>query len=154
MVKSKKTKKKYRRLSDPSATFAKRTILVVIIILAVAIIATLITSLFYDNKKAVKEKIVEITKDYYENYFYEQMVNSEQFKKEGIFEETMEKYHNGGLNTLSLRDLLVYDNKKNSKYEEFLTKYCDKDNTVVRIFPDPPYNRTTYHAEFIYSCNF
>ena len=66
----------------------------------------------------------------------------------------MEKYHIGALNTLSLRDLLSYDDKKNGEYVDYLTKYCDKDATTVRIFPDPPYERTTYHAEFTYSCNF
>ena len=154
MVKPKKTKKKYRRLSDPSATFAKRTVFVVIIILAIAVITALTSTLFYDNEKAVKNKIVEITKDYYENYFYEQLKDSEQYKDANKFEEIMEKYHIGALNTLSLRDLLSYDDKKNGEYEDYLTKYCDKDATTVRIFPDPPYERTTYHAEFTYSCNF
>ncbi len=152
MVNSKKRKPKHRK--NPSATIAKRTILIVILILSIAVIVALISTYFYDNKKIVKSKIVEITRDYYENYFYEQLVGSEQFKQRDNFEEAMEKYHVGGLNPLSLRDLLIYDNKKNSEFEEFLTKYCDKDTTTVRIFPDPPYDRTSYHAEFTYSCNF
>ena len=154
MAKSKKRKKKYRRLSDPSATFAKRTILVVIIILAIAVITTLISALFYDNKKIIKKEIIEMTKDYYEKYFYEQLVNSEQHNQPDTFKETMDKYHTGALNTLTLRDLLTYDDGKFNKYEKHLSEYCDIDTTTVRIFPYEPYSRTTYHAEFTYSCNF
>ena len=151
---SNKSKKKYRRLSDPSATFAKRTIFVVIIILTIAIVTALTTSLFYDNEKNVKGKITQLIKGYYEDYFYEQLVNSDQYKNRDAFEEIMEKYHVGALSTISLRDLLLYDNKKNIEYEPYLSKYCDKDTTTIRIFPDPPYERNTYHAEITYSCNF
>ena len=137
-----------------SASLAKKTILLVILIISVAIITTLVSTLFFDNEKNVKAKISQLTNDYYENYFYEQLVNSDKLKQLDNFEETMEKYHNGGLSILSLRDLLLYDNKKNIQYEEYLTKFCDKQATKIRIFPDPPYGRTDYHADITYSCNF
>ena len=153
MSKTKKRKKKSQR-SNPSATVAKKTIIIIIIVLMVAVIIALVSTFFYDNKKVVKSRMIEITRDYYENFFYEQLKNSEQYKQQEAFEEVMKNYHDSGLTVLSLRDLLLYDNNKYGKYEAYLTKYCDKDTTTVRIFPDPPYDRTSYHAEFTYSCNF
>ena len=152
MAKSKT--KRNKNLTNSSSSLAKRTIITIILIITIAISATLISGLFIDNEKNVKDKISHLVSDYYENYFYEQLINSEQYNNRDNFEKIMEKYHVGALNTLSLRDLLLYDNKKNIEYESYLTNYCDKDTTTIRIFPDPPYERNTYHAEITYSCNF
>ena len=66
----------------------------------------------------------------------------------------MEKYEKHGFSAVSLRQLLLYDNHKNEKYDGELTKYCDKDRTVIKFYPESPYEKTNYRVDYTYSCEF
>lgn len=161
MVKSNNRKKyssaihnsnRYRaNLSSPAI---KKTILLVIMIASLVVAFSIIYTIFFNTEKVIKSKISALATDYYENYFYENLINSDKFKQIKNLDTEMEKYHTDGLAPVSLSNLLLYDNQKNDEYRDYLTTYCDENATTIKFYMDPPYERTSYHYDINYSCNF
>lgn len=149
--KSKSYHRSYPRVATKPATAARKTILVVIIIAMLVVIIGAFTLLFANDESRVKSKITSMSSEYYENYFYTNLISSPKFKD---LNTTMEKYREHGFSPISLNELLLYNNQKNAKYSDFLTKYCDSNHTFIKFYPDPPYDQKSYHAEYSYACNF
>ena len=147
---------KYRpkRSSACSASFAKKTILIVILIVSFVVIGGIICASFLNNEDLVKSKISSLANDYYENYFYNKLLASEKFQQIKDLDAAMEKYHTNGLSPITLNELFLYDNQKNASSRSYLTKYCDENSTFIKFYMDPPYERKSYHAEITYACNF
>ena len=150
----KRATRRRSQFAGASASGAKKTVLISIFVMMLVVVIGSLVMYFFTPERQVKTKIEQMTADYFENYFYENMINSSRFQEIEDIDAEMEKFHVEGLQTMSLRDLLYYDNKKNYKDYEFLTRYCDMNNTVMRIYMDPPYERTSYHVDYMYSCNF
>ena len=161
MVKS-KNRKKYsssihnsnRYLLSVSNPKVKKTILLVILIASLVVAFGVIYAIFFNTEKVVKSKISALATDYYENYFYENLINSDKFKQLKDLDTEMEKYHTSGLAPVTLSNLLLYDNQKNATYRNYLTAYCDENATQIKFYMDPPYGRQNYHYDINYSCNF
>ena len=135
-----------------SATSARNITLVIIIIAALAVCTTFIASILLKPERLVPPKIEALATNYYENIFYEKMVTSDQFS--GDATATLEKHHERGLAIITLRQLLLQDPPITDDEANYLRQYCDENKTTVHFYPDPPYTRTAYHAEFNYACNF
>ena len=141
------------RISEPSLSrsrsydayhFSKNSILTVIVFATLMVIGFSIFNLIATPEFLVKRKIESIAKDYYENYFYDSVPEH----------EALDLYKDTGLARVSLRQLLLYSDKKHATSLEFFEKYCDLEKTYIKIFPEGPYERENYHVDYAYSCNF
>lgn len=149
--KSKHTQlKNHQKLSSPVPII----ILIVIILASIAVIIAFLFSAFTDTKSSVEAKIASLTKDYYENYLYEGIVDSESISDQQVFEKTMQKYAENGFGIIRLRQVLHYSAEKSSSESDYVASYCDENKTYIKIYPEPPYKRDSYRAEYHYSCNF
>ena len=137
--------------SAKSAETARKTIFSVIIIAIFVVVISAIVLLFANDETRVKSNISKLASDYYENYFYVNLTSSPKFKD---LDSTMSKYQEHGFAPISLNELLLYGNQKNEDYSDFLTKYCDRNQTYIKFYPDSPYTKESYHTEYSYSCNF
>lgn len=158
MAKTRKNRKKSIHTAkthhnDPGS-LAKKTILIVIALVFIVVITTTVVSFFLTSESRVKQQITDLASDYYENYFYTNLMNSPKYQSLSDQNAVMENYHHYGLSRKTLSDLLLYDNQKNYSYNDFLSKHCDINSTYVRIFPDPPYEKDSYHIEYHYACDF
>lgn len=98
-------------------------------------------------------KMKEMGKDFYENFYYEQVgVDEEQrvaFLKK--FETIGIKVNLDNLSRYNLQDsdavLSQFVNKKTKQS-------CDKTNTQVIIYPTSPYDKTSYNLEVNLDCGF
>lgn len=128
------------------------TIIVVIIIAMLVVVAAILVQVFNVPERSVKSRMDSIVSDYYENYFYKNVI------KNGTTTESlnriMDKFKEPGFSRVYFRQLLLYDNQKYSDDTPFITKYCDENSSFVIIYPDPPYGKTDYHTQFYYSCEF
>ncbi len=149
-----KHKKNYSKPKKSYHFSVQKLILSIIMAAVLIVIIVLISAFFFKPENIVKSKISAIASDYYENYFYERLINSETYQEVGNIEKVMEKYQDSGLSPLNLRQLLLYDNQKNADSAPLLKKYCNEENTYVKFYPEPPYSKTSYRAEYTYSCNF
>ena len=130
--------------SDKSYRFTKNTILTVIAFTMLIIVGFTIFNLIATPEFMVKRKMESIANDYYQNYFYNSVPD-----KEGL-----SHYTETGLSRLSLRQLLLYSDRKYGDTMDFFTNYCDLDKTTLKFYPEEPFERNTYYVDFRYSCKF
>ena len=128
--------------------FAKKIIFIVIVLTFISTSTALFLSYYLTDERLVKSKISNLASDYYENFFYENSILNIPEEK---LSTTLEKYSTTGFSIVTLRQLLLYDNEKQSDY---LLTYCDENSTYVKFYPITPYNQTSYRTEFTYSCDF
>lgn len=125
-----------------------------IIIGCIVIIALIILAIFAFknfNKVNLDKSLINMGKDFYENFYYNQIGKDDSEKK--VF---LQKYESIGIK-VSLDNLERYDSGKNkeevAKFKNEKTgKECDKTNTMVVIYPQDPYEKTSYRIESILSC--
>ena len=131
---------------------ARHTILSIIVLTGMIVVLTALFATFSTTENFIKSNISAIATDYYENYFYDNILANNNGEKP--ISEILEFYTKPGFSTVTLRQLLLYDDERNADSAAFLTSHCDENSTTIHIFPDPPYDKTNYHIDYHYSCNF
>lgn len=147
-----KSTKKSRNNPMPISRVAKKIVSGGIIICAVIVLMCLIVNTYYDPAKVATRKLEELAKDYYENYYYDKLL--EEIGEEGLVEQ-FESLNGKGMANVPLRHLLLFDNARNEEYGKFFdnTRYhCDRSETNVKIFPEEPYGRQDYSVEYTTVC--
>lgn len=142
-------KKKQKSFLNPSII-----VLIVIMLTSITITVAFLFPIFFSAEKIVKDQINSMSKDYYENHLYKNLVQTKNSSDPTVFEETMQKYQKNGFSMVHLRQLLLYDDKKNAPSSKLVTEYCDENKTYIKFYPEPPFERTSYRIEYTYSCNF
>ena len=133
---------------------APRIILVIIILAFISVIIAIICSFVFTPEKIVQTKIEAISKDFYENYLYDNLVKSDKISDQTSLEDIMQKYQKYGFGIVHLRQILAHNKDKKPSDVSYIINYCDENKTLIRFYPDPPFERTSYHIEYSYSCNF
>lgn len=130
----------------------KKVIRIIVGIVVVIGLICLFVFAFQNFKKVdLNKSLMNMGKDFYENFYYNQIGKDTNEKK-----EFLKKYESIGIK-VSLDNLERYDSGKNkeevAKFKNSKTgKECDKINTMVVIYPQDPYEKTSYHIESILSC--
>ena len=123
------------------ATLAGKTIVLVIVVAVLAVLVALLISFLRNPERVAKSELEDMAKNYYENSFYAKLTDK----------DVLENYKVSGLPDLTARQLILHDISKPS---EVFEKYCDKDTTRVKIFPEEPYGKTDYRIEYKYNCEY
>ena len=131
--------------------FSRKTTMIIIMACVVLVAVATLVVLFSTPEQRIKRRIESLTREYYEEYYYDKFTSS---IPDSNRESLMEKYSEYGFSEVPLRQLLLYDNGKHSDEVDELGRYCDINGTSVRIIPDAPYGKTNYHVEYKYSCKF
>lgn len=126
--------------------------LAVIILTMLTVAIGVLLSYFFNPEQLTKSRITDLASDYYENYLYEQLINSENFS--GDLDATMSRYNSNGFNPVTLRQLILHDQTATANIADSLRDNCDEELTTVTFYPDPPYARNNYHIDYHYVCNF
>ena len=137
---------------SPKLTGIRNTIITVILLAMITVVLAVLAVIFNTPERVVKSKIESIAADYYENFFYQSIVEYKTTQKE--LEKTMQKYEKDGFSRITLQQLLLYDNQKHADAAETLKNYCNESETAVTIYPKAPYGQKDYHVEYDYSCEF
>ena len=135
-------------------TFAKKTILTIIVLVIIIVAGTVVCIQFLTPEHQVKSKINSLATDYYENYLYQNLINSDKYQALSDKSSSMEKYASYGFNPITLRNLLLHSNHKNDDFANSIAKYCDLDATSIKYYPESPFDQTSYRTEINFSCNF
>ncbi len=140
---------KTRFLPSRQKTPAQKITLAIIISAVILVITSILCIFIFDNERIAKNKISKLANEYYENYFYPSM----SIEKDNL-SNVMDDFLETGFNNINLRQLILATGKNHSADANFLHKYCDENATLIKFFPEPPYDNTSYHVEFSYSCSF
>lgn len=148
-------KRKSSSRSVRKQNLAPRIIIGVIVLAVIVVAVSLLSSVFMNTENSVKGKLATMAADYYENYLYKNLAESEIYKSsDEDLKDMLKEYAEVGLSSITLRQLLLYDDKKYADDTGFLTKYCNENRTYVKFYPEEPFERSSYRAEFTYACNF
>lgn len=156
-------KKSTFAVSYQNTRTAKNAILTVIVIVTLTVVAYFIFSIIATPEFLVKREIESIATDYYENYFYRNILDNNSLTPEDVSDSTsaenslssiLDSYKNTGFPRITLNQLLLYDNRKNYASASPISEYCDLNKTTIKIFPESPYTVKSYRIEYNYSCNF
>lgn len=144
--------KTVKRRND--ALMARRIVLFGVIISSLMVVISIIITTFFNPEAIAKRKFEKLATEYYETYYHEKFVEN---IDENLVAEKMETFSQSGLQPVTLRQLLLYQNGKNQKYKKYFeTKgfACDKNTTTAKFFPVAPYGKTDYTVEYNYSCQY
>ncbi len=105
----------------------------------------------FNPERVAEEKIEELAKDYYENYYYDIFVSG---LPEEDYATAFLTYHDYGFQRIYLRELLLFDNGRHADYRGYFDGqyFCNTNHTSIQIFPYPPYGKTDYEVKYTYDC--
>ena len=143
--------------NDKQYLVTKRIVLSVIALAALAVILALLFHLFNQPEKLVVQKIDELVADYYENTFYQSIVDSKALKSgtsNKTVEDVIKRYNKFGSDKITLRQMMLYDENRHTQTFDYISHYCDMSDTYAFYHPHEPYGKTDYDVKINYSCNF
>ena len=146
---------KYLRMKEKDQKYVSRVrkvILTVIVLAMMSVILAVLMVVFHNPEAIIKSKIESIAVDYYENYYYEKILDNVPSNK--VMSEVMERYAESGFSDVSLRQLMLFDGRRHAEAEAELYRYCDPDETLVHFYPVEPFGAEDYRVEFKYACIF
>ena len=129
-------------------------IVIGVVLVVALIVAACIMFIKKGGQEASLSKSLEsMGKDFYENFYYTQVGSTDEERA-----NFLSKYETIGIK-INLDNLSRYDNNKNSdKINKFVNnktnKACDRTNTRVIVYPQKPYNQTSYKIETQLDCGF
>ena len=126
---------------------------------AIVVVALLAVVIFLvikggSNESKLKDSLSDMGRDFYENFYYEQVGKSAEERT-----NLLSKFTTVGIK-IDLENLSRYDNSKFAKdiKENFVNskskEKCNRTNTKVVIYPKSPYGKTDYTVEAILDCGF
>ena len=131
---------------------ARRFIVIGVMVSVLMVGVSLAATVYFNPERLAKQKFEWLAKDYYENYYYEKLMEG---IDPALKEEKLAMYAETGLQPVLLRQLLLYQNGKYSDMKGYFEKegfVCDKNKTSAQFFPVEPYGRTDYTVKYNYSC--
>ena len=134
------------------SAIAGKSIIIITVLVVIVVAVAVVCSFLLQPDRLVTQKTEAIAADYYEKYFYEHMLQSDGYN--GDPSAALSKYHAAGLSSNTLEQIILllgYDSSDDAKY---LRGHCDTAETAIRFYPDPPYERNSYHTDIVYSCDF
>lgn len=149
---NKSTRARSKEVSRKSFLVIRRVILTVIALAMMVVVLALLTAIFNKPEAVIKSKIEAIATDYYENYYYEKILDNT--PSDMTMSEAMERYLKRGFPVVSLRQLMLFDSRRHADAEAELYKYCDPDETTIQIYPAEPFGVKDYRVEYKYACIF
>jgi len=134
----------------------KTKVIIPVVIIGVLILVAVIAMFILnkgDNKKDLEKSLTEMGRDFYENFYYDQIGSSADERTSLLSNFT----------TVGIKvDLDSLGRYKNGEYKEEISKFvnkktkdkCNKTNTKVILYPKSPYGKTDYTVETELDCGF
>ncbi len=129
---------------------AQNIVLTIIVLCMLMVILAVLATMFFKPERSVSKKIEELAANYYENNLYKTIADS----KPDSYTDVIKKYEESGFSSVSLRQVLLFNNEVKTSTEKTITKYCDENKTEVKFYPVSPYGVKDYRAEYKLSCTF
>ncbi len=128
-------------------------IIAVVVIVVLVIVGGMFLMNKKDNRKELEKSLEEMGRDFYENFYYDQIGGSADERT-----SLLSKFTTVGIK-IDLDNLGRYNNGEyKDKISEFTNKKtkekCSKTDTKVVVYPKSPYGKTDYKMEIELDCGF
>lgn len=140
-----------------SNKISKKIIIGVVVFIAIILIglicALVVVGGSKNNEKKLETSIVEMGREFYENFYYEQIGSSSDERN-----SLLSKFTDIGIKV----DLDNLGRYKNGEFKEKISEFknektdekCNSTNTKVIIYPKSPYGKTDYTIKAELDCGF
>ncbi len=135
------------------AQHARRITMIQICACFMTVIGCAIACWYFSPEKMANREAERIAKDYYENYFYNNLFGE---LTDDTKQEIFEKYQKIGTPPTYLRHLLNFENGKHAdsaSYFRYPQYYCDVNASSVVFYPHEPYTSKDYTVKYFLICN-
>lgn len=132
-------------------TWDKIALIMVVIASTLLIVASLVISIVLDPGRRARVTLERLSSEYYSDYLYSRLIGTN-----ASAEDALKSYSESGIPTIYLRQILWYDGGKNrDRIEVFANErlVCDTNGTSVKFYPEPPYGKNDFRAEYQWSCD-
>ena len=140
-VNARKLHSRTRSSIPKTESSAGKLILGVIGIATIIVVFSIIFSLLTSPEHLTKSEFNTLASKYYEDYLYENITDP----------SILEKYQKTGLSVVTLRQLILHEPSLGPS--DNLKKYCDENQSYIKIYPEAPYKKSDYRVEFTYTCD-
>ena len=141
---------KTNRKKKKPLSLVQKVIIGIIIATSLLVVFYIVFASLNSSERITKSKISDLAPNYYENYLYEEMNNTSNKKPS----EPLKEYEKIGLSIVYLRQLLYYKDQTDTETVNYLLEHCDENKTTIKYYPEPPFTKTSYRTEYVYSCDF
>ena len=140
-------------LRFPLEPFARRFSTLVIILCLLLVFFNLGAHAILDPKRVAESEMEKISRDYYENYYYDKFVGSTPEEELGMAFQTYTEY---GFPRVYLRELLLFDDSRHADSRAYFEgQYaCNTNRTAIIIVPHAPFGKTDYEIQYLYDCEY
>ena len=141
---------KIKKRNDPAV--ARKFVTIGVMVSTVMVFVSVFVAVFFNPEAVAKRTMDKLAREYYENYYYEKFIES---LDRDALESRMKSYETTGFQPVLLRQLLLYQNGKNSEYKKYFENknyFCDKNETSAKFYPVAPYGVKDYRVEYNYTC--
>lgn len=123
------------------------------LILAIVLCVTVVPIVFRSQERTLTKRLKELGKDFYENYYFDQLGKDKEQR-----DELLKRYTDNGLQ-VSLNNIARLKVKDKDKIlSEFVNKRtkksCNGSETIVKIIPKEPFGKEDYTIEVDLICGF
>ena len=138
-------------LNFPLEPFARKFTTIAIILCMALVFFNVGAHAVLDPKRVSINKIEELARDYYENYYYDSFVAN---LPEEDFQTAFTTYSEYGFPRVYLRELLLFDDGRHAADRAYFDGeyFCNTNHTSVIILPTAPFNKTDYTLKYEYDC--
>lgn len=124
------------------------------LVLIFIIVLLLTSGLRASKEKKLENNLISLGKQFYTEFYYDQTQASNQDRSMADYLKTFKEMGIGvSLNTLSTYSDNV-DEEIIKSFENVNGKACDKEKTMVVIYPKEPYGKNDYNIEAKLECGF
>lgn len=124
------------------------------LVLIFIIVLSLTSGLRLSKEKKLEKNLISLGEQFYTEFYYDQTQVSLSDKNMANYLKTFKEMGIGvSLNTLSTYSDDV-DQEKIKSFDNVNGKACDKENTMVVIYPKEPYGKKDYTIEAKLDCGF
>lgn len=125
--------------------------IIIVVITSVATL-TIFTISNHHTTINIESEIPALASEYYEKYFFPNLEYSILTHSNSSPSEVLSNYASTGFSKVPLRQILAHTNPSPS-IVAYINQHCDTGTTLIHFFPEPPFDATSYHANYSYSCN-
>lgn len=145
-----------KKIKDIISKINKKTLIIILgVVVALVLVIILVCTLTKGKSQEAKltDKMEEMAAVFYKDFYYNQLGSNDEERIEFV-----KKYENMGLK-INLDNLSRYNNDNSEEVlKEFVNKKtgkeCDKYQTQAIIYPQEPFNNTSFKIEVELECGF
>ncbi len=145
------SKRRSKKLQKPTSDLSRIIAIIAVVVSTLVLVVNIAMGSIFREDRVAERALLSLAKEYYESYYYDRFSGTT-----SDLSSVFEKYSEIGFASVSLRQLLLVDNRRFAPYASSFknSRYaCNPELTTIKIYPKEPYGKTDYDVKINLSCS-